>query len=272
MLGISVLCFILFLAWERDEPHPIVDLSLFGHRNFLIGTVSSAIFYMTFLISAVIYPIWMQTSMGYTASWAGLISAPAGIAPLILMPLLGQRIQHWDARWMVTAGTFLLIFAFYLHTQLSTDSPAWYLAMIRFVIGMGMPFAMMPLMMITLVGLPAEKMASATGIFNFVRMLAASLGTAVGVTLWDQRAIYHRSRLVEDISTDSPQFQQAMALLTARLPDPQSALAALDGMVKIQARTLAMLDVYYLCAAGVVVVAIIAWFLPAHATAREPVH
>lgn len=269
MSGISLLCFIFFLAWEQDELHPIVDLSLFGHRNFLIGTLSSAIFYMTFLVSAVIYPIWMQTSMGYTASWSGLISSPAGIAPLILMPLLGERIQHWDVRWTVTIGTALMIFAFYLHAQLSTDSPAWYLAMIRFVVGIGMPFAMMPLMLITLVGLPAEKMASATGIYNFVRMLAASLGTAVGVTIWDQRAIYHRSRLAEDISADSPQFQQAMDLLSAGLPDPQSALAALDVMVTTQARTLAMVDVFYLCAAGVVVVAVITWFLPARVTAGE---
>ena len=37
MLVVSVLFFFLFLAWEWGEPHPVVDLSLFAHRNFVLG-------------------------------------------------------------------------------------------------------------------------------------------------------------------------------------------------------------------------------------------
>lgn len=272
MLVVSVLCFLLFLVWERDEEHPIVDLSLFGHRNFLIGSILTAIFYMSFIIGTVIYPIWMQTSMGYTASWSGLVLSPSGIAPLILMPLLGRHIQQWDIRWMITIGSLIFTFGLYLHAQSSSDSPAWYFASIRFFIGLSMPFTMMPLMVITLVGLPAEKMASATGIFNFVRMGSASMGTAVGVTIWDQRSIFHHSNLAENISVDSPQFQQTMNFLAQRLPDPQSALATLDMAVNVQARTLAMNDVFYLCLIAVMLVAVLGWLLPSRTTVKEPEH
>jgi DHA2 family multidrug resistance protein len=132
-----------------------------------------------------------------------------------------------------------------------------------------MPFAWMPLMMLALVGLPADKLASATGIFNFVRMLASSLGTAAGVTLWDHRTILHRSQLAESISPDSPQYQQTMELLSQRLPDSQSALAALDQAVTAQARTLALDDIFYLSAAIMLPLAFIAWLLPAHASGEE---
>ena len=118
--------------------------------------------------------------------------------------------------------------------------------------GAAMPFAWMPLMAVTLLGIPPEKLASASGIFNFARMLAASAGTAAGVTLWDQRSIYHRSRLAEDISPDSLPYLQASEMLNQVAPSDQGVLAALDIVVSIQARTLAMADVFYL---GIVIVA-----------------
>ena len=175
--------------------------------------------------------------MGYTATWAGIVMAPFGLLPLILMPLIGQRLRRWDARLVVTFGILVFVFAYFLHAQSSTDTTAEYVAGTRLLMGAAMPFAWMPLMVLALVGLPADKIASATGIFNFVRMLASSMGTAMGVTLWDQRTIYHRSRLVEDISVDSFHYQQTMERLSQQLPDTDALLAALDRAVSIQGNT-----------------------------------
>lgn len=269
LLVISVLFFFLFLAWEVGEAHPVVDLSLFTYRNFVISTALISVLYVCFVLATVLYPIWLQTAMGYTATWAGLVMAPFGMLPIILMPLVGQRLRKWDARPTITFGIIIFVLAYLLHAQTSTESTAGFIAGARLFMGFAMTFAWMPLMVLALVGLPAEKMASATGIFNFVRMLASSMGTALGVTLWDQRTIYHRSRLAEDISADSPQYEQAMELLSSRLPDPDSALAALDRAVSVQARTLALDDIFYLSAAVVLPLAFLAWLLPAHGVAQE---
>jgi DHA2 family multidrug resistance protein len=266
MLVISILFFFLFLAWERGATHPVVDLSLFAHRNFVIGTLLISVIYICFILATMLYPIWLQTVMGYTATWAGVVMAPFGLVPIILMPLIGQRLRKWDARPTITIGIFIFVVAFYLHAQTSTESTATYIASVRLLMGAAMPFAWMPLMLLALTGLPADKMASATGIFNFVRMLASSLGMAAGVTLWDHRTILHRSQLAENISPDSPQYRQTMELLSQRLPDPQSALVALDQAVTAQASTLALDDVFYLSAAIIFPLAFIAWLLPAHAS------
>ena len=269
MLVVSVLFFFLFLAWERGAEHPVVDLSLFTHRNFVTGSFLISILYMCFVLATVLYPIWMQTTLGYTATWAGLVMAPFGLLPIIMMPLVGQRLRQWDARPTVTFGICIFVLAYYLHAQTSTETTATFIASVRLLMGAAMPFAWMPLMLLALVGLPADKLASATGIFNFVRMLASSLGTAAGVTLWDHRTILHRSQLAETISPDSPQYQQTMKLLSQRLPDSQSALAALDQAVTAQARTLALDDIFYLSAAIMLPLAFIAWLLPAHASNEE---
>ena len=77
MLVISVLCFFVFLAWESGEAHPVVDLSLFSHRNFVTGTLLLSVFFLCYVTATVLYPIWLQTTMGYTATWAGLVMAPS---------------------------------------------------------------------------------------------------------------------------------------------------------------------------------------------------
>lgn len=165
-----------------------------------------------------------------------------------------------------------MILAFFLHAMSSTESPAWYFIMTRLITGLALPFAYMPLMVVSLAGLPPEKMASAAGIFNFTRMLASSLGTAIGITLWDQRAIYHRSRLAEDIAVDSPQYREMLDALLQRLPDTQAALAAIEGAVAAQARTLALDDIYYLCLVIILPLLLSIWFLPVPSTKREAPH
>jgi DHA2 family multidrug resistance protein len=246
-----------------------VDLSLFRYKNFVIGSSLISVIYICFILATVLYPIWLQTTLGYTATWAGLVMAPFGILPILLMPLIGERLRKWDSRPVITFGILIFVVAFYLHAQTSTESTATYIASVRLMMGAAMPFAWMPLMLLSLTGIPADKMASATGIFNFIRMLASSLGTAAGVTLWDQRTIQHRSQLAESISADSPQYQQTMELLAQRLPDPQSALAALDQAVTLQARTLALNDIFYLSAAVIFPLAFAAWLLPAHAATQD---
>jgi hypothetical protein len=60
-----------------------------------------------------------------------------------------------------------------------------------------------------------------------------------------------------------------MDMMAQRLPESQSALAVLDQSVTIQARTLALDDIFYLSAAVVSTLAILAWLLPAHGSTEE---
>lgn len=272
MLTISILCFFLFLAWEVGESHPVVDLSLFTYRNFITGTAMISILYTTYVLATVLQPIWLQTIMGYTATWAGMVLAPFGILPILLMPTVGQRLRQWDARPTVMFGMFIFVGVYLLHAQSSTETTAGFISWARLLMGAAMPFAWMPLMVLALVGLPPDKMASATGIFNFVRMLSSSMGTALGVTLWDERTIYHRSQLAETLSADSPQYQETVAILSSRLPDSQSNLAALDQAVTAQASTLALNDIFYLSALLIAPLALLAWLLPAHGNTEEGAH
>ena len=57
-----------------------------------------------------------------------------------------------------------------------------------------------PLVSITLAGLPPDKIASASGLSNFLRITAGAFGTSIATTLWDDRATMHHAHLVEAVN------------------------------------------------------------------------
>jgi len=258
---VGICSIIFFLIWERDQTHPIVDLSLFKQRNFTLGAIMTGMFYGVFIVVAVIYPLWMQTVLGYTPSAAGWVMATTSLFPLLAMGIIGDKVRNQDPRWTVMLGVITMSVVIVAHGLMTTQVSSGYLTTIRFFVGFAMPFLWVPLQMVTLAGIPPEKMASATGLSNFVRMLSSSLATALGITLWDERAIVHRADLVESASLGA--YRDVLA--TSTLPNVTSSgneLELLEIMINQQARTMAQQDVYMVGACILLSLVLLAAFLP----------
>ena len=78
------------IGWLLIARKPIVDLSVFEDRNFAGGCVMIAATGAILYASAVLIPQFAQTVLQYTATWAGLILSPGGIAVIILIPIVGR--------------------------------------------------------------------------------------------------------------------------------------------------------------------------------------
>ena len=101
---VAVVGFAFFLAWELTEEHPIVDLRLFARRNFLTGTIALSVAYGLFFGNVVLLPLWLQQYMGYTATWAGLATAPVGILAIVISPWVGKNVAKIDPRKLATVA------------------------------------------------------------------------------------------------------------------------------------------------------------------------
>jgi DHA2 family multidrug resistance protein len=55
-----------------------------------------------------ILPQWLQTQMGYTATWAGLAVAPIGLLPVLMSPFVGKYAHRFDLR-LLAGMAFLAI-------------------------------------------------------------------------------------------------------------------------------------------------------------------
>jgi len=95
---VSVIAFAAWLIWELTEKHPIVDLSLFKSRNYTFALIPMCLGYAVFFGNIVLLPLWMQTQLSYTATWAGLLAAPGGLIAVIISPLAARFLAKYDAR------------------------------------------------------------------------------------------------------------------------------------------------------------------------------
>lgn len=248
VIGLSVTAvigFIVFLIWELTDRHPVVDLSLFKGRNFWAGTLSISIAYGLFFGNVVLLPLWLQQWMGYTATEAGMVTAPVGIFALILSPFIGKNLHRVDPRRFATGSFLVFALVMWMRSHFSTDSTYWAILITTLIQGVAMAGFFVPLVTITLSGLPPERIPAASGLSNFVRITAGAIGTSVVTTVWENRAILHHAQLSELINNGSSAANATLRGLMAGGFTQQQALAQVDRLVNQQAFMLAADDVFY---------------------------
>ena len=242
---LATLGFALFLAWELlDNPYPVVDLRLFRRRNFWSGTLALSLGYGVFFGNVVLLPLWLQLYMGYTATDAGLLTAPVGILALILSPFVGRRVGSTDPRILGSVAFAVFALALFLRTRYNTQADFGFLVFPIVVQGAAMAFFFVPLVSLLLSGLPPERIPAASGLSNFVRILAGSFGTSLATTLWEHRATVHRAQLTEGISLHNLATQHYLGTLRAAGLNLTQAAAVIERNIEAQAHLLAANDVF----------------------------
>ena len=242
---VAVIGFVIFLIWELTEDHPVVDLRLFAGRNFTIGAVSMSIAYGVFFGSVVLLPLWLQTQMGYTATEAGFVLAPVGILAVLLSPVVGRMIGNTDPRAIASLAFLLFALVSFMRARFNVQVDMATLMLPTIVQGAAVAFFFIPLVSITLSGLPPDKIASASGLSNFVRITAGAFGTSISTTLWEDRATMHHAHLTEAINAGNLAATQTLDNLQASGMSAAQALASLDRMINAQAYVLSADDIFY---------------------------
>jgi DHA2 family multidrug resistance protein len=107
--------------------------------------------------------------------------------------------------------------------------------------------------------LKPHEIASASGLSNFFRTIAASISTAVTVTMWQHRGDFHHATLAAHVNAVNPATQQFLGGLGAAGAQGDAPWAVIEGIVSREALTLAVNDVFLLYAALFVVMIPIVW-------------
>jgi DHA2 family multidrug resistance protein len=237
-----------FLIWELTDEHPVVDLRLFARRNFWAGTIATSVGYGLFFGNVVLLPLWLQQFMGYTATDAGMVLAPVGLMAMVFSPMVGKTIARVDPRRYATFAFIVFALVLWMRSNFNTQADFWTIMIPTIIQGVAMAFFFIPLMTITMSGLPPERMPAASGLTNFVRITAGAMGTSISTTLWESRAALHHTQLAEAVNPSNPAAQATLAGLQAAGLSAQQALAQVNQLVTQQAFMLAAADIFYLSA------------------------
>ena len=257
---LAVVGLAVFIAWELTDEHPVVDIRLFGRRNFVFGATALSLAYGLFFGNVVLLPLWLQQYLGYTATTAGMALAPVGILAILLTPIVGKNVAKWDPRWMATGAFIVFAIVLWMRSNFTSQTDFVSILIPTLMQGGAMAFFFIPLTTLTLSGLPPERIPAAAGLSNFVRITAGAMGTSISTTLWENRAALHHTHLAEQLGQGSQALADAQATLGASGLPPDAALASINRMIDVQAFTRAADDIFLASAAMFLLLIVTIWF------------
>jgi MFS transporter, DHA2 family, multidrug resistance protein len=256
---VAAIGFAVFLIWELTETNPIVDLRVFRHRGFVSAVVTLSLGYGSMFGANVLTPLWLQSYMGYTATWAGMTTAWSGVCAVLMAPVAGLLMaRKHDARRIVFAGLAWIAFVMFLRTALTNDATYWQIAMPLILMGMGLPLFFVPLTALSLGSVEERETASAAGLQNFLRTLSGAVATSLVTTAWEDKTTYIHAELsgLADHNGDLAQ------LMTAAGTSPDAAAALLNNLVQGQSVMIATNQMMFLVALAFVIAAAVIWLAP----------
>ena len=258
---IAAVGLIALIIWELTDDNPVVDVSLFKSRNFTVGCVSTSLAFLVYSGTVVLIPLLLQQVYNYTATWAGLAAAPVGLLPILLAPIIGKFGNKIDMRILITVSFMVYALTFYWRAvTFEPEMTFMDVALPQFVQGLAVACFFMPLTTITLSGLPPEKMASASSLFNFLRTLAGSIGTSLTTFIWYNREAVHHTQLTEVINPYNPISQQFFQTMGSFGLSEEQTASYLARQITAQGFIIGANEIFLVSAITFISLVVLIWF------------
>jgi DHA2 family multidrug resistance protein len=205
--AISAIALAIFLTRELTIKNPLIDLRLLGNYNFGMANLVMLIFSMGMFGSTFLLPLYLQNSMGYTAVQAGSVFLPVGIIQGFMSPVAGKVSDKFSPKAPIIIGVIVLGISFILNSKLTYLSENNFIMLSLYLRGFAMGIVFTPLSTLSLVTIPRDKMAQASGISNTIRQFGGSLGVAMFTTMLISRVNFHSQMYGAAIQSGAQQFK-----------------------------------------------------------------
>jgi len=208
----------VFIIRQLESRHPLVDLRLCKDPQYAAGLVSTFLLGASLYATIFIFPVYVQTLMGYTAWQTGLLLFPSALTTGLTMPVAARLIEKGvSARGIVVMGVLTFLYSMWGHFHFTTESGVsdYLLPLIIRGIGLGMIF--MPLNTLTMASIPPQVRADATGLYNLTRQLGGSVGIAISATLITKLSNIKHSALSDHLAGNNELALERLAQLKSRL-------------------------------------------------------
>lgn len=169
-----------FIYEERLAAEPIIPLTLFRERSFMLASLIGFIIGMSLFGSVTFLPLYLQIVKAATPTQAGMQLLPL-MGGLLLTSIISGRIISRSGKYRLfpIAGTLLASLGMGLLTTITTTSPTWHLYLFTCVMGMGLGMVMQVLVLAVQNTVPTNLLGVATSAVTLFRSVGGSIGVAL---------------------------------------------------------------------------------------------
>jgi EmrB/QacA subfamily drug resistance transporter len=228
----------LFVWAERRAEAPVMPLSLFRQRNFVLPTFAGLMFGITLFGALGYLPTFVQIVNGVSATQSGLL-----LLPLIMTIMVTGFVGGWlitrtgRYKWMPVVGALVVVGGLLLLASLGPDSPPVMVSVAVGVLGFGIGLGMQVLTLIVQNSVAPAVLGAATASNQFFREAGAVLGSAIVGSVFV-------SRLTAVLGPDTGIGAAGHGGASSLTPVDINALPASEHAVVVEAYAQALAPVY----------------------------
>ena len=184
-LIMGIILLISFVLTEKKVKHPLIDLSLFRNRPFLMGNLSGWMCFMAIFTYIMLFPFYLQQILNYTPSQVGLLMTVFPITMMIVAPLSGSASDKFGPLALTTSGLVIAGAGFFYCSTFSAETQFYQIIPALMILGLGAGMFQSPNNSSVMSSVPPKKLGISGSIASVVRHVGMVSGTAMAVTLFD---------------------------------------------------------------------------------------
>ncbi|MGY4690832.1 MDR family MFS transporter [Salibacterium sp. K-3] len=174
---------ILFILRQLKQAHPMLEFRVFRQRIFTYSTIICMVGFVGLIGLETLIPLYMQNMRGFSAMESGLVLFPGALIAGLMSPITGRIFDRIGAKALAIPGFILMAVSTFGFLFIGTSTTMAYLIVLYAVRMLGFSMVMMPVNTAGLNQIPPKLIPHGAAVTNTTRQLAASIGTAVLVTV-----------------------------------------------------------------------------------------
>ena len=168
-----------FIAWERHQADPLVDVTLFARPAFTAANAAAFMVFFAFVGAIVYFSAYFQQAQGHPALEAGLDVCPIGILFALGGSASGRLVSRFGPRWPMITGLAVAGGATLglLRLRLGTGIGAiwWDFALL----GAGIGLSLTPMTAVAMSATGTSRAGMVSAVHNSLRQAGQVFGVAV---------------------------------------------------------------------------------------------
>ncbi|MDO8732015.1 MAG: MDR family MFS transporter [Actinomycetota bacterium] len=266
MAASSLLIGTLFVFIETRAEHPVIPMTMFKNRNFVLVTTTGLLTGICMYGAMGYLPTYFQMAEGVSATEAGLLMVPL-MGFLLLGSIAVGNLVSRTGRYkaMPIIGSLLVALALWLLSTVTLATPLAQICSYMALMGIGLGSSMSILTLIVQNELPHRLVGTATAANNYFRQVGSSLGAAIVGSLFV-------ARLGMLLTERLPAAANTADARKSFTPDIVSALPEVIRQIVLHAYNEALVPIYAAMVPLALIAAVLMTFVRENPLATEIVH
>jgi MFS transporter, DHA2 family, multidrug resistance protein len=239
---IGYIGFVSYSLYKRG--HTVFNIAVFKNTNFVISNLMMLISGIGLFGSMVVQPLLLESLLNYPVRDAGLMMTPRAISMMISMTIVGKIVHRVDPRLFIVCGIITSAIGVYSCTYYSLEVSTIWLIWPMIVQGIGLGMIFVPLMVIAFATLPKALRVEAAGLSSLMRMLGASTGIAITLTVYTRNIQTAWNNLIGFVQPYNQALNHYVSKIAAAHLSASSTVGVVAKELIMQAQILAIVNVF----------------------------